>query len=271
MQGHELLRVVRKARPDLPVIFITGYPETLSRLPAPGIANHRCFSKPFQGSELLAAVRESILKSRVSGFSETWGVRCTPATSGCELTTCRTGKLTPRASSPFCSPIFRRLGHTSDSLSESCSASLPPCISSPAHLVASSSAPYTLSSRSTPRRCSSLTSSPRSLLYAQFSILRSRAILVIASGYLFTAILIIPYLLAFPGVLAPNGVVGGLQASAHLYLLWHCGFPIFAIGYALSKDEQPGRKPSSRKCEVVDLAEHRIDDGRSCGGSQFSA
>ena len=31
------------------------------------------------------------------------------------------------------------------------------------------------------------------LLYAQFSILRSRAILVIASGYLFTAILIIPY------------------------------------------------------------------------------
>src|SRR5688572_7061286 len=45
------------------------------------------------------------------------------------------------------------------------------------------------------------------LLYAQFSILRSRAILVIASGYLFTAILIVPYLLAFPGVLAPNGVV----------------------------------------------------------------
>jgi signal transduction histidine kinase len=75
------------------------------------------------------------------------------------------------------------------------------------------------------------------LLYAQFSILRSRAILVIASGYLFTAFLIVPYVLAFPGVLAPNGVVGGLQTSAHLYLLWHCGFPLFVIGYALSKDE----------------------------------
>ena len=48
------------------------------------------------------------------------------------------------------------------------------------------------------------------LLYAQFSILRSRAILLIASGYLFTAFLIVPYVLAFPGVLAPNGVVGGL-------------------------------------------------------------
>jgi signal transduction histidine kinase len=75
------------------------------------------------------------------------------------------------------------------------------------------------------------------LLYAQFSILRSRAILVIANGYLFTAFLIVPYLLAFPGVLAADGLVGGLQTSAHLYLLWHCGFPLFVIGYTLSKDE----------------------------------
>ncbi|HUP90541.1 MAG TPA: MASE4 domain-containing protein, partial [Longimicrobiales bacterium] len=75
------------------------------------------------------------------------------------------------------------------------------------------------------------------LLYAQFSILRSRAILVIASGYLFTALIIIPYILAFPGLLAPNGLVGGLQTSAWLYVLWHCGLALFVIGYALSKDE----------------------------------
>ena len=80
------------------------------------------------------------------------------------------------------------------------------------------------------------------LLYAQFSILRSRAILVIASGYLFTAFLIVPYLLAFPDVLAPNGVVGGLQTTAYLYLLWHCGFPLFVIGYTLSKDADPSRR-----------------------------
>jgi signal transduction histidine kinase len=84
------------------------------------------------------------------------------------------------------------------------------------------------------------------LLFAQFSILRSRAILVIASGYLFTALLIVPYLLAFPGVLAPNGAIGGLQTTAHLYLLWHCGFPLFVIGYALSKDEKPGQWVSQR-------------------------
>lgn len=80
------------------------------------------------------------------------------------------------------------------------------------------------------------------LLFAQFSILRSRAILVIASGYLFTALLIVPYVFAFPGVLAPDGVIGSLQTSAHLYLLWHCGFPLFVLGYALSKDEDPSQR-----------------------------
>jgi signal transduction histidine kinase len=80
------------------------------------------------------------------------------------------------------------------------------------------------------------------LLYAQYSILRSRAILIMASGYLFTAFLIVPYVLAFPGVLAPNGVIGGLQTTAHLYLLWHCGFPLFVIGYALTKDQQRDRQ-----------------------------
>ena len=80
------------------------------------------------------------------------------------------------------------------------------------------------------------------LLFAQFSILRSRAILVIASGYLFTAFLIVPYVLGFPGVLAPHGVIGGLQTTAHLYLIWHCGFPLFVIGYALLKDEDPSRR-----------------------------
>jgi signal transduction histidine kinase len=85
------------------------------------------------------------------------------------------------------------------------------------------------------------------LLFAQFSILRSRAILVIASGYLFTALLIVPYLLSFPGVMAPDGMIGGLQTTAHLYLLWHCGFPLFVIGYALAKDETPALWVPQRK------------------------
>ena len=100
------------------------------------------------------------------------------------------------------------------------------------------------------------------LLYAQFSILRSRAILVIASGYLFTALLIVPYVLAFPGVLAPNGVVGGLQTSAHLYL--HLALRVSAIRHRLCLVE--GREPEqtfvAREGQRGDPRSVCLDSGR---------
>ena len=74
------------------------------------------------------------------------------------------------------------------------------------------------------------------LLFAQFSILRSRAILVIASGYLFSALILIPWILTFPGVFAPTGLIGGLQSTSWLYFCQHAGFSLFVIGYALAKD-----------------------------------
>jgi hypothetical protein len=81
------------------------------------------------------------------------------------------------------------------------------------------------------------------LLFAQFSILRSRALLIIASGYLFTALIIIPWLLTFPGVFAPGGLLGaGLQSTNWLYILWHGGFPTFVMGYALLKDADPAKR-----------------------------
>ena len=90
------------------------------------------------------------------------------------------------------------------------------------------------------------------LLFAQFSVLRSRAVLVIASGYLFTALLIVPYAVAFPGVFAPDGVVGDVQTSARLYLVWHSGFPLFVIAYAMLKDETPGeRVPHDRVGKAI--------------------
>ncbi|CAB3799862.1 Adaptive-response sensory-kinase SasA [Pararobbsia alpina] len=78
------------------------------------------------------------------------------------------------------------------------------------------------------------------LLFAQFSILRSRALLVIASGYLFTALTVIPWMLTFPGAFAPGGLLGaGLQSANWLYILWHAGFSMFIIAYALLKDADP--------------------------------
>jgi hypothetical protein len=81
------------------------------------------------------------------------------------------------------------------------------------------------------------------LLYAQFSILRSRAILVIASGYVFTALILIPYALEFPGLFVPGGLLGGnVQSAATIYVIWHCGFPLFVIAYAFAKGVEPARR-----------------------------
>ena len=81
------------------------------------------------------------------------------------------------------------------------------------------------------------------LLFAQFSILRSRALLAISSGYLFTAFMLIPWMLTFPGVFAPSGLLGaGPKSTNWLYILWHAGFPMFVIAYALLKDADPAKR-----------------------------
>ncbi len=81
------------------------------------------------------------------------------------------------------------------------------------------------------------------LLFAQFSILRSHALLAIASGYLFTALMIIPWMLTFPGVFTPGGLLdAGLQTTSWLYTLWHGGFAMFVIAYGLLRDADPAKR-----------------------------
>lgn len=72
------------------------------------------------------------------------------------------------------------------------------------------------------------------LLFGQFAQHRSAAMLVLAGGYLFDALLIIPHALSFPGLLTPTGWLGaGAQTTAWLYMFWHGGFAIFVILYAM--------------------------------------
>ena len=75
------------------------------------------------------------------------------------------------------------------------------------------------------------------LLYAQFSISRSRSLLVLASGYFFTALIVIPHALTFSGAFSPTGLFGaGLQTGSWLFIFWHIGFAAALLGYAISKD-----------------------------------
>ncbi len=70
------------------------------------------------------------------------------------------------------------------------------------------------------------------LLFGQFTFLKSRALLVLASGYLFTAFIAVAHALTFPGLFAPTGLLGaGPQSTAWLYMFWHAGFPLFVIGH----------------------------------------
>jgi PAS domain S-box-containing protein len=83
------------------------------------------------------------------------------------------------------------------------------------------------------------------LLFSQFAILRSRALLLLANGYLFTATAAIVHGLTFPGLFAPAGLLdAGPQTTAWLYMVWHGGFPLFVLGYALLKDKDGGAKIS---------------------------
>src|SRR2546426_5681609 len=75
------------------------------------------------------------------------------------------------------------------------------------------------------------------LLFGQFSFLRSRALCVLASGYLFTALMTVSHALTFPRLFSPTGLLGaGPPSTAWLYMLWHGGFPPLVIPYALLKD-----------------------------------
>lgn len=72
------------------------------------------------------------------------------------------------------------------------------------------------------------------LLFAQFRLLRLRSLLLLASAYLFTALMAVAHALTFPGLFSETGLLGaGPQTTAWLYMLWHAGFPLLVIAYAL--------------------------------------
>ena len=79
------------------------------------------------------------------------------------------------------------------------------------------------------------------LLYSQFGVLRTRALLLLATGYLFTAAAAFAHALSFPGLFAPAGLLGGgSQTTVWLYMIWHGVFPLLVLGYAVSKDRDGG-------------------------------
>jgi signal transduction histidine kinase len=76
------------------------------------------------------------------------------------------------------------------------------------------------------------------LLSSHARIIGSHRLLVLASGYLFSALMVLSHVLTFPGAFAPSGLLGaGLQTTGWLFIFWHLGFPASVIVYACLKDE----------------------------------
>jgi signal transduction histidine kinase len=78
------------------------------------------------------------------------------------------------------------------------------------------------------------------LLLGQYRILRSRALLILATGYLLTAFTATAHLLTFPGVFSDTGWLGARsQSTAWLYVFWHGSFPLVVVAYAWLKRYEP--------------------------------
>ena len=57
-----------------------------------------------------------------------------------------------------------------------------------------------------------------SLLFVQYAVSGALELLILASGYLFTALIVVPYALTFPGAFAPTGLLGAGVANYCLAL-----------------------------------------------------
>jgi signal transduction histidine kinase len=90
------------------------------------------------------------------------------------------------------------------------------------------------------------------LLFGQFHISRSRAVLALAIGYLFTALIVVPHALTFAGAFTPTGLLGAnIQTGSWLFIFWHLGFSAALLAYALLRSQRQAADVSASTFAVV--------------------
>ena len=89
------------------------------------------------------------------------------------------------------------------------------------------------------------------LLFAQYWVQPHRALLLVASGYIFAGSFAFLQTLTFPGSYAPNGLMGDVYNNpAWFFVLWYTTFPLSILSYSLVKDRQ-GISPRSRSAGIA--------------------
>jgi len=70
------------------------------------------------------------------------------------------------------------------------------------------------------------------LFFGQFLCTRQPALAALAGAYLYSSLIIVPYLLTFPHVFAAGGLLhAGVQTAIWLWVCWHAGFPLGLLTY----------------------------------------
>ena len=102
------------------------------------------------------------------------------------------------------------------------------------------------------------------LLYAQAAVFRSRALTVLATGYLFAALLLVPHALTFPGAFAPDGLLGaGVNTTAWLAVFQRAAFPLAVILYVRLRRADSART----RCRTSGGEQCHLDVCRHSSGS----
>jgi PAS domain S-box-containing protein len=92
------------------------------------------------------------------------------------------------------------------------------------------------------------------LLFSQYSVYPQRAVLALASGYIFSGLFAFLEACAFPGVFAQTSLIyigDEMNTPAWLFTFWHTVFPFAVIVYVLCKDARESAEPSSHIVAVT--------------------
>jgi diguanylate cyclase (GGDEF)-like protein len=79
------------------------------------------------------------------------------------------------------------------------------------------------------------------LLFSQARALGDRPLAWLGGAYLYSAMIVVPHLLAFPGAFAAAPVIGSSASAVWLWTAWHGGFALGVVNYALRPAGGPAR------------------------------